>query len=454
MKRIFALLLAVIICLSFTSCKDYFLPIDKLMRPPELSGGDKKLQEAFENSVSEYDNIVFKIPISGKYKSSYILFDFDSDGVEEAIILYSVPTMNNTNIVEILKYTDNKWTSISRISNGSYDIYEVDFADINGNGYNELLLGWTEITQNNDYTNVDLSLNLSHTLTIYSYNEEKTDFVGTETYSNLFINDLNSDKAYEILLFNNSFSSNANLTSARILSYNKDYSVKYDNTTNITGVLEIESITSDRTVINGQNISRVFVDGAVSDTELITEIIQIDEKSFEVSLPLYYDNLSDNPSTLRNSNIYCLDVENDGYIEIPTLEEFPYSYKYYKDNTTPLELVIWSEHINNTLRVKFKTLVNAKLGHIAFIPEDFIGTVAVTYDEDNRNLSFYAVKSDGTISNALFSYRIFTLPEWEENTFNYEKIHENDTYVYAFLIFKADNYDSYKKYITENFYAL
>ena len=128
--------------------------------------------------------------------------------------------------------------------------------------------------------------------------------------------------------------------------------------------------------------------------------------------------------------------------------------QYSKDKSTPLELVIWSEHINNTFRVKFKTLVNSKVGHIAFIPEDFIGTVAVTYDEDNRNLTFYAIDSDGTISNALFSYRIFTLPEWEENTYNYEKIHENDTYVYAFLIFKADNYDSYKKYITENFYAL
>ena len=52
---------------------------------------------------------------------------------------------------------------------------------------------------------------------------------------------------------------------------------------------------------------------------------------------IYYDNLSDNPSTLRNSNIYCLDVENDGYIEIPTLQALPYSYKYYKDDACSIE---------------------------------------------------------------------------------------------------------------------
>lgn len=454
MKRIFALLLVVIICLSFTSCENPFTPVDKLMRPPELSGGDKKLQEAFEDSVSEYDNIVLKIPISGKYKSSYILYNIDGKGEDEAIILYSVPAMDNAVFAEIFKYSDNEWIFVSQISTDSSDIYEVNFADINGDGFNELLLGWTNQTANNEFIDIDLTLNLSHSLMIYSYDGEKTDVVATEAYSNLFINDLNNDNSDEVLLFRNNFSSVENLTSARILSYNKDYSVKYDKTTKITGMLEIDSISGDRVEKNGENYSRVFVDGAVSDTEVVTEIIEIDEENFDVSLPLYADNLSYNPTTLRKGQIYCLDVDGDGIIEIPTLEVMPYSEKKSKDNSTPLELVIWSEHNENGFKVKFKTLVNSKVGQLAFIPEDFIGTVSVIYDEENRNLTFYAVDSNGTISNALFSYRIFTIPEWEENTYNYEMIHKNDTYVYAFLIFKADNYDYYKKYITENFYAL
>ncbi len=454
MKRIFALLLTVIICLSFASCENAFTPVEKLMRPPELSGGDKKLQEAFENSVSEYDNIVLKIPISGKYKSSYILYNIDGKGADEAIILYSVPAMDYVVFAEVFKFSDNEWTHVSKISTDSSDIYEVNFADINGDGFNELLIGWTNQTANNDFTDVDLTLNLSHSLMIYSYDGEKTDVVATETYSNIFIKDLNNDYTDEVLLFTNNFSNVENLTSARILSYNKDYSVKYDQTTKITGMLEIDSISSDRVEKNGENYSRVFVDGAVNDMEVVTEIIEIRENNFDVSLPLYADNSSYNPTTLRSGNIYCLDVDGDGIIEIPTLEVMPYSEKNLKDKSTPLNLVIWSEHNDDGFKVKYKTLVNTKVGHIAFIPDEFIGSVSVIYDEENRNLTFYSVDSEGTISNALFSYRIFTIPEWEENTYNYEMIHKNDTYVYAFLIFKADNYDYYKEYITKNFFAL
>ena len=104
MKKIFSVLLSlVIICLSFTSCKSIFSPVDELMRPPRLSGDDKKLQEAFEKSVAEYDNVVMKIPISGKYKSSYNLFDIDGDDSDETIILYSVPFEGNSVIAEIFK---------------------------------------------------------------------------------------------------------------------------------------------------------------------------------------------------------------------------------------------------------------------------------------------------------------------------------------------------------------
>lgn len=454
MKKIFALLLVVIISLSFTSCDAAFSSVDELMRPPKLSGDDKKLQEAFEVSVSEYDDIILKTPIIGKYKSSYILFNIDGKGSDEAIVLYSVPVEGNSVIAEIFKHTDGEWISVSKISTESSDVYEIDFADINGDGCNEILLGRSNNTYNDEWFDVDLTLNLSHTVLIYSYNGEKTEVIASELYSNLFINDLNNDNAEEMILFKNNFSSIENLTSARVLSYNKDYSVKYDETISITGMLEIENIVSDTTTLNGRKISRIFVDGAINDTEIITEIIEIDKSDFNIALPLYDDNLSFNPDTLRNNKIHCMDVDNDGTIEVPSVEIMPFSEMKSKDKSIPLQLIVWSEYVDNSFNVKFKTILNSKTGHVAIIPERFIGTVSVIYDEENRNLTFYSVDSNGKIINALFSYRVFTIPQWDEDNFNYEKIHENDTYVYAFLIFKSDNYNYYKKYITENFYAL
>ena len=450
MKKIFSVLLSlVIICLSFTSCKSIFSPVDELMRPPRLSGDDKKLQEAFEKSVAEYDNVVMKIPISGKYKSSYNLFDIDGDDSDETIILYSVPFEGNSVIAEIFKYTGNEWVSVSKINTETNEIYEINFADINGDGCYEVLLGLTD----ENFIDVDSRLNLTHILNIYTYDGEKTELVAEELYSNIYIKNLNNDNTDELILFRNNFKNADNLTSARIISYNNDFSISYDNTTDISDMLEIQNIVSDKIVKNNVEYTRVFVDGSFSDTEFITEIIEIDESNFNVSLPLYSDNMSETPGTLRRNNLYCMDLGFDGTIEIPSTDIFPYSEKISEGKTIPLELVIWSEY-GDGFTVKYKTLLNSKVGHVAFIPDEFIGNVSVIYDEENLNLTFYSIDGDGNVEKALFSYRIFTVPQWEENSFNYEKIHENDTYVYSFLIFNSDNYDYYKKYISESFYAL
>ena len=217
---------------------------------------------------------------------------------------------------------------------------------------------------------------------------------------------------------------------------------------------EINSIVSDKIVSNGKTKSRVFVDGTFNESEIYTEIIEIDEDNFTISLPLYNNNTSMLPSTLRVEKIYCMDIDGDGYVEIPTMEIFPFSQRINDENNEQLNLVLWSEFSNYSLNVKYKTLLNSKVGQLAIIPEHFIGKITAIYDEENLNLTFYSVNSGGKIENALFSFRVFTKPDWEENSFNYEMLSQNDTYVYSYLIFKADNYETYKKFITENFYAL
>ena len=454
MKRIFALILAVLVCLSFTSCESVFISVDKLIKPPELSGTDKMLQEAFESSVSEYDSVVLKFPINGKYKSSYILYDIDNKGDDEAIILYSVPSLGSNVIAEIFKYNEDKWNSVSKIVTDGNHIDELDFADINGDGCNEVFISWSDSNDNHEYSDINLRLNSSHSLKIYSYDGEKIKIVGDEVYSNLFIKDLNNDKSFEVVLFNNNISNIENTTSMRILSYNKDFTVKYDKTTVISDMLDIVNIVSDRAVNGRNSYSRIFVDGAVNDNDVITEIIEINEDNFNVTLPLYADNLKSNPSTLRTNLAVCMDVALDNTIEIPSVEILPFSERIKGNKSSPLEFVIWSEFKDNQFKVKYKTLIDMKVGYFAFIPEEYIGSMAVRYDEDNLNYTFYSVDSYGNVESAVFSFRIFTLPQWEENSFNYEILYENDTYVYAFLIFNADNYNTYKKYISDYFFVL
>lgn len=453
MKRILAIIIILAICLSFSACEDRFQSVSSLMRPPKLSGEDSVLQEAFEESVSNYENIIMKTPISGKYRSSYILFDIDNDEQEEAIVLYSIPTEGNYVIAKVFKYSNGEWITVSEIKGNTDEIYEVNFADINGDGCHEIFLSWRGIPIATDDINTSY-LSLIRTLMVYSYDGVKTDLIMTEPYTNLFIEDLNNNKSDEILLFNINFANADNQTTVRVLSFNEDYSVLYDNITKITDMIEINNIVSDRVAYGDKMVSRVFVDGTIGKSGIITEIIEFNEDNFSTTLPLYGDNCTSQPKTLRNVKFYCLDIEKDGNIEIPTIDIFPYSQKVSENNTEPINLIVWLGYEENGFYVKFKTLLNTKVGHVVFIPEDFIGNITAIYDEDNLNLTFYSVDSNGTFEKALFSFRIFTIPDWEENNYNYEMLDKNDTYVYSYLIFKADNYEKYKKFISENFYAL
>ena len=91
-KKLFAmLLLCLCLCFSFSGCNFTLKAVDKMMHPPALSGENAGIQKAFEKAVND-KNIVMKTPTTGDYRSSFILYDFDGDGEDEAIALYSYST--------------------------------------------------------------------------------------------------------------------------------------------------------------------------------------------------------------------------------------------------------------------------------------------------------------------------------------------------------------------------
>ncbi len=452
MKKTFAIFLLLVLCLSFSGCDFVFDSVESLMRPPKLNGEDSVLQRAFEQTVEEQKDVVMETPTNGKYRSSYILFDIDNDSQEEAIVLYSIPADNNFVIAKIFKFSNENWINISQINGLSDEIYEVNFADINGDGCYEILLSWNGTYVVNEELGTDFDL--GPTLTVYSFDNDDTKLILSEKYSYLYTSDLNNNKSDEIVIFKINPTDIVNRTIVRILSYNKNYSVQYDNTKSITGMVEINNVISDRVSNSGKSISRIYVDGVISESGIITEIIEINEADFNMMLPLYVDNQSSAPKTLRDNKIYCIDIDEDGYLEIPTIEDFPYAQKITETKTEPLNLISWIGYENDKFNIDFKCLVNAKLGFLLVIPEEFIGKVSVIYDVDNMNLNFYSIDSNGSFNNILFSCKIFEIPDWEDNNFNYIKHYENDTYVYGYLIFKSDNRDIFEKFIEENFYAL
>lgn len=453
MRKFIAIFLIIIICLSLTSCDYNITSIESLMRPPKLSGESSLLQKAFEESVADINGVIMKTPVSGQYRSSYLYFDLEKDGEQEAIVFYSNPMDDSMVCANVFKHVNDEWKNISKIKGKNEEVYEVNFADINGDNISEILISWTGAVASDKVNSSDFGTGNERLLSVYSCDGITTTLLKTETYSNLFLKDLNNDGSDEIVIFKIVLADNDKQTTSRIIVFNSDFSIKSDEKLSMTGMLEINNITTDNIEINEKKHTRIFVDGAISEVGVITEIIDIENVSFDVSLPLYETNQSQEPLTLRASRTYCNDIDNDGVIEIPTDEVLPFGYRITENSNQQNELymTVWSEYVDSILSVDFKCLMNSSFNYMFVFPDDILSTMSAVYNDNNCTLTFYSVDSDGQLEKELFSIKAFYEQDWEDNHNRYVRFAENSTYVYGYLILYEDDNENYEEFVLENF---
>ena len=446
MKKIILIIICIIICLSFSSCNVNISSVDILMRPPKLSGANSLLQQTFESTVGDSESIIMKTPLSGENRSSYLLYDLDNDGVSEALALYSDPIKDKLACVSVFKFVNQQWSFVSTIKGKSEEIYAVDFADINGDGTFEILLSWSSAVSGN-YLSAGLSHNGDRLLSIYSYTGSSTTLLKNEAYTKLLVEDINKDNSDELFIINISLSNQEKMSLGRIVSFEDDYSISKELKFTLTGMLDVYNIVCDTYFINNEAHTRVYVDGSISESGIITEVIDVNHIDFQVELPFYESNISAQPVTLRDMRVYSQDFDNDGIVEIPTIEKLYGGVKFTsgsneKDN---LNLTVWSEVENNILSVDTKCLWNGNCGYMFIFPNEWIGKITAVYNEKNDTITFYSLDDD----SALFSIKSVYELDWKED--DYTKFDEDGVYVYGYSINDKQNEDLYIDIIENNF---
>lgn len=452
MKKISVLFIALIICCFFSGCNLSISSVDALMRPPKLSGENSLLQQTFESTIGDSENIVMKTPVSGENRSSYLLYDLDNDSVREAIVLYSDPIKDDLVYVTVFKFVNDKWSFVSTIKGRSSEIYSVDFADINGDGRFEILMSWSQVISGDTFAPAGMGSNGEKLLTIYSYNGSSTTLLKNEAYSKLLVEDINNDSADELFILNISFTNQEKVTLGRVVAFDKEYSIEQELKIQLTGMLDVFNIACDNCSINDETHTRIYIDGSISESGIITEVIDIKHNDLSISLPFYESNVSAQPLTLRDVRVYSQDIDNDGIIEVPVIEKLPGGIKLSANDEekTALNLTVWSEINNNELIVDSKCLLNGTYGYMFVYPEDWFGNITAIYNEKNATITFYSLDVNETLTASLFSIKSTFELDWEEDNNGYTKFDENGVYVYGYLIIDDENEDLYINTIEDN----
>ncbi len=457
MKKLIAIILVAVICLSLTGCNVNFSSVDILMRPPKLSGKNSLLQQTFEETIGNSDSVVMKTPLSGDNRSSYMLYDLDNDSVSEALVLYADPSKDSLAYISVFKFVNEKWSFVSTIKGRSEEIFAIDFADINGNGNLEILISWASSSLQPDSLNsAGLGSINDKNLVIYSYNGNSTTLLKNETYTKLLLEDINNDNSVDLFILNIGLSNQEKVAEGRIVSFDSEYSVENDIKFVLTGMLDVYNIVCDAYALNDESHTRIYIDGAISETGIITEVVDVNHNDFEIMLPFYESNVSAKPLTLRNVRVYCQDFDNDGIVEIPTLENLVGGVRVPANTESKqyLSLTVWSELNVDSLSVDSKCLLNGAYGYMFMFPDEWLGKYTAVYNENDVTLSFYSIDENVTLTERLFSIRAFIDPNWKENNQNYINFDENGVYTYCYQIFDTENEVEYIKLIEDNFISI
>lgn len=412
LKKIAALALSALLCGSMTSCRYVGSDVDTLLRAPNPTGEMHLIQKTLEDYVR--GDIVLKYPVSGEYRSAFIMKDLDGDGDNEALAFYTTEPEDGT-VNMHLNLIDNiggTWQSVSDVQNQSSGVDRVSFADFDGDGRLELTVGWSALEKQ---------------LTVYSLTDGKLTERMKEKYAEYAPCDLNRDGVSELLIVNLSMVDKTSEAKLYTLSDNK---ITEESTVSLDGSVTGYSIPVVSVLPGGR--PAVYLDAAKSGGSTITELIYFEDRKLKA--PFYDKDRAENAITLRPASVAIRDVNSDGVPEIPYMEPLPGMEK--KSDADKIYLTYWRDYDGIRFEKVLTAVMNYNDGYSLAFPDRWISGVTA---ERNTNERLRVFRVFDPVNRApgdeLLRIRVFTEEEWsaaESGQYSdYITLAENENLVYA-----------------------
>ena len=438
---IWLIIIALIALLGFTIVTTTFRPLESLMKPPKVEGENLAIQLAFEEKIGT--DYVLKQPISGNKRSAYNFIDLTGNSKDEVVVFYS--KADNLGIVRmnVLDNINGEWKSIADFQSVYNDIQEVEFADLNGDGNKEIIVGWSVYQDS-----------YSKLMSVYEINDRKDTVriypIYGDYYSKFSIIDIDNNGKNDILTVKYATAGNSAEYTASFLSYEGTKIKEKSHFTLDKSLNSVAAICFDHT----DNGARIFIDGYKADSGMLTDCFAWNniDNSFERYI---VSGNSVASLTSRTSTVFCKDINSDGFIEIPMEEYLPnISDKGNKTNNLGTSLITWLWINENDTEFVESRIILSQYGYSFQFNKQMLGNVSVVNDTEKSLLTFYSFKSENGIivkDESLFS--IMTLTEFDldiisELSFYYSLIDQvKDKYYYCRIYDAAEEYGLNKKEI-------
>ena len=401
--------LAIGVMLMFSGCKYSFLNPEAAMRAPRATGEAQKIQRALENAVGK--DIILKYPKTGQVRSSFLPHDVDGDGQEEVFAFYQRRTEQGVTRIHLLRKEENEWVTVQDMAPAGTSLNTVEFADLDGDGVDEILTGWGVVNSTENLLCV-YQFDIGHDRVIQR---------AAEKYSEYFVYDFNRTGTSEVGIIH--LNSTLNTAVLTVLDFTQTMtmigSVPLDGL--VTGYLKVQVARLD----NGN--AAVYIDAYKGPDVTVTEVVVYDGKNFR---NLYLDPQTNSTVLTRRPWVARVqDINDDGKLDIPF--SVPLSYDVLSG--LPQQYLTRWQTFNGE---GYTTVLNAwycfQDHYYLVFDKRWENEVTVQYYADNHEAIFveWDPGNDKAIEE-LLRIQMISAQEWENNPAEgYAVITKTDDVVY------------------------
>ena len=411
--RIPAAVLGACMLFSAGGCSFLELSLDDALRPPKTMGNEAKIEKLISDSAK--GGYTLKYPKNGNYRSAIITKDLDGDDVAEAIAFFCGKDETTRLHMLVMHETDDGWKVSGDFVTETTDVDCVDFAKVTGSDSLDILIGYSTYSPNVNF------------LSCYSYkNGDTTSVSAGQSYSAFYCGSLEQSNRTEVVTL--SLYSADNEAKATLLEYNGDKRALYAK----SSVAMDPSVVSFKHVTFGElggGTRGIAVDGAYADKTICSQIIYYNRELAVLRNPLYREKVKN--VTLRTADVYCTDSNNDGLIDIPTVEKLPYENIDSRANTADKMTRHTFDAANEALVRENDFALNSAYNFCVKIPNDWEADT-FTARLDGNAMRFFEW-NDKSLGTPIFEIRAFDSAKWEQGkeTDGYTLIYRDNRYAYA-----------------------
>ena len=422
MKKLLIFAAAAILCVVFSGCNVLETDTEALMKPPVFTEEQEKLNTALTEVIGE--SYTLKYPKTGEINSAFIFKDLDGDGTEEAMAFYSL--LDESTRINVLKNENGNWESVYEAAGFYGDIESVNFAKMYEAG-SAIVIKW------------------SQEVGIYRYQKERLEAVHKDSCEGTEIADMDGDGFSEVIIIGKN---PAGRNTIKIV---------YNEGKNISATEGI-SIHADYMNIYSKNSGKLseekyfyFIDSEISDGVYLTEMFALEngaaKRYFIADFYEYEEDEEENAGQgvvvvvggnygkrgvlLRNTKVYCMDINNDGIIEMPV----EYREDYAQDASEEIFFLQYLQYNGESSVPVWNGVANTEGGYLFAVPENWNENITAKLGSSKESFIFEE-KETGNVIYEIFAvsksdyqdkYEDYVLAAENEEKFYYIKSFVEET---------------------------